>query len=110
MLRRKGLKVIEAADGKTGIDLFRASAPQIDVVLLDLTLRGLSGGEVLRELRRIQPDMKVIIMSAYSHDRVLEAIGEQQPWLYIRKPYQFNELIALVRNLCLGEMSRQAYG
>jgi PAS domain S-box-containing protein len=109
MLRRKGLKVIEAADGKTGIDLFRASAPQIDVVLLDLTLPGLSGGEVLRELRRIQPDMKVIIMSAYGQDRVLEAIGEQQPWLYIRKPYQFSELIALVRNVCLDRMSGQAF-
>jgi PAS domain S-box-containing protein len=110
MLRRKGLQVIEAADGKTGIDLFRASAPQIDVVLLDLTLPGMSGGEVLRELRRIQPDMKVIIMSAYSEDRVREAIGEQQPWLYIRKPYQFSELIVLVRNVWLDKMSGQAYG
>ena len=110
MLRRKGLKVIEAADGKTGIDFFRASATQIDVVLLDLTLPGMSGGEVLRELRRIQPDMKVIIMSAYSRDRVLEAIGEQQPWLYIRKPYQFSELIALVRNVRFGKMSSEAYG
>jgi DNA-binding NarL/FixJ family response regulator len=70
----------------------------------------MSGGEVLRELRRIQPDMKVIIMSAYSRDRVLEAIGEQQPWLYIRKPYQFSELIALVRNVRFGKMSGEAYG
>ena len=66
MLRRKGLTVIEADNGKTGIDLFRVSALQIDVVLLDLTLPGMSGVEVLRELRRIQPDMKVIITSAYS--------------------------------------------
>jgi CheY-like chemotaxis protein len=105
LLRRKGLKVIEAADGKTGIDLFRASALQIDVVLLDLTLPVMSGGEVLHELRRIQPDMKVIIMSAYSRDRVLATIGGQQPWFYIRKPYQSSELIALVRNVCLDKTS-----
>ena len=47
MLRRKGLTVIEAANGKTGVDLFRASASEIDVVLLDLTLPALSGREVL---------------------------------------------------------------
>jgi two-component system, cell cycle sensor histidine kinase and response regulator CckA len=40
LLRRKGCTVIEAADGKAGIDQFRASAQEIDVVLLDLTLRG----------------------------------------------------------------------
>jgi PAS domain S-box-containing protein len=110
MLRRKGLTVIEADNGKTGIDLFRVSASQIDVVLLDLTLPGMSGLDVLRELRRIQPDVKVIITSAYSQRRVLDAIGEQQPWFYIRKPYQFSELIDLVRHVCKDQMSGHAYG
>ena len=70
----------------------------------------MSGLDVLRELRRIQPDVKVIITSAYSQDRVLGTIGEQQPWFYIRKPYQFSELIVLVRNVWLDKMSGQAYG
>jgi CheY-like chemotaxis protein len=108
MLRRKGLTVIESANGKTGIDLFRASARQIDVVLLDLTLPGMSGAEVLRELRRIQPDVKVIITSAYSENWVLDAVGEQQPWFYVRKPYQFSELIDLVRRVCMDKMSDHA--
>jgi two-component system, cell cycle sensor histidine kinase and response regulator CckA len=110
MLRRKGLTVIEADNGKTGIDLFRVNASQIDVVLLDLTLPGISGLDVLRELRRIQPDVKVIITSAYSQHRVLDAIGEQQPWFYIRKPYQFSELIDLVRHVFIDRMSGHAYG
>ena len=55
MLRRKGCTVIEAADGQTGIDQFRGSATKIDVVLLDLTLPGMSGAEVMAELRRIRP-------------------------------------------------------
>jgi hypothetical protein len=44
-------------------------------------------------------------MSAYSRDRVLATIGGQQPWFYIRKPYQSSELIALVRNVCLDKTS-----
>ena len=41
--------------GKTGLDLFRASAAEVQTVLLDVTLPGMSRGEVLDELRRIQP-------------------------------------------------------
>jgi PAS domain S-box-containing protein len=98
MLRRKGLTVFEAADGQVGASLFRDKASVIDVVLLDLTLPGLSGGEVLRELRQLQPDVTVIITSAYSREQAQAMLGTQLPWLYISKPYQVNELTDLLRD------------
>src|SRR6185436_10047304 len=112
MLRKKGFTVIEAANGKAGVDLFRASAPEIDVVLLDLTLPGLSGREVLSELRRIQPDVKVMITSAYNRELAQTTLGGLQPWLFIRKPYQLNELTGLLRKSILGkrQVSNQATG
>ena len=70
MLRRKGCTVIEAADGQTGIDQLRGSATNIDVVLLDLTLPGMSGAEVLGELRCIRPDLKAIL-----HIRIQPGFG-----------------------------------
>ena len=100
MLRKHGVTVIEAADGREGIDLFRANASHIDVVLLDMTLPGLSGREVVPELRRIQPDVKLIITTAYSQDWAVEATGGQQAWFYIRKPYRFDELKGLLRKAC----------
>jgi CheY-like chemotaxis protein len=100
MLRRKGCTVIEAADGQTGIDQFRASATNIDVVLLDLTLPGMSGSEVLGELQRMQPDVKVILTSAYSRDWARNAVGDQQSWFYLRKPYRFAELTSLIFEVC----------
>jgi CheY-like chemotaxis protein len=106
MLRRKGYTVIEAADGQTGIDRFRASASKIEVVLLDLTLPGISGGEVLGELRRIQPNLKVILTSAYSRDWLQNTVGGQQPWFYLRKPYPFSELTGLIREVCRDQMKR----
>ena len=99
MLRREGFTVIEASDGRTGLDRFRASAAEIAVVLLDVTLPGLSGREVLSELRRIQPNVNVIVTSAYSQEQAHTTLGGQQPWLYIRKPYQLNELTGLLRKV-----------
>jgi PAS domain S-box-containing protein len=99
VLRREGFTVIEASDGRTGLDRFRASAAEIAVVLLDVTLPGLSGREVLSELRRIQPNVNVIVTSAYSLEQAHTTLGGQQPWLYIRKPYQLNELTGLLRKV-----------
>jgi two-component system, cell cycle sensor histidine kinase and response regulator CckA len=106
MLRREGFIVHEAANGKTGVDIFLARAPEIDVVLLDLTLPGVSGQEVLGELRRIQPGVKVIVTSAYSQDWARSAIGAPEPWLYIRKPYRFEELMGLLQKCLLGKIER----
>jgi two-component system, cell cycle sensor histidine kinase and response regulator CckA len=101
MLRRTGCTVIEAADGKSGIDQFRVSAQKIDVVLLDLTLPGMSGVDVLGELQRIKSDVKVILTSAYSPDFVQDTVAGQQPWFYIRKPYHFRQLMSVIRSAAL---------
>ena len=55
MLRKRGLTVIEAEDGNTGVNLFMADRPRIDAVLLDMTLPGMHGRDVLGELQRIEP-------------------------------------------------------
>jgi PAS domain S-box-containing protein len=105
MLRKRGFCVVEAGDGRSGVDLFRASDRVIDVVLLDMTLPGMTGREVLEELRRMRPDVKVIVTTAYSQDSALKAMGGQQSWLYIRKPYHLSEVTDLVRNVCLHTLS-----
>ena len=97
MLRKAEFHVIEAGDGTAGANLFRANERRIDVVLLDLTLPGMSGREVLEELRRSRPDVKVILTSAFGEGRALSLIGEQIPWSYLRKPYQTSELTSLLR-------------
>ena len=110
MLQKAGFSVIEAADGTNGADLFRVNEHRIDVVLLDVTLPGMSGGEVLKEMRRIRPGVKVILTTAFNKDNALSSIDEQLPWGYVRKPYQFRELISLLRKACQDkpEMSNNA--
>jgi PAS domain S-box-containing protein len=97
-LRRKGFSVIEAGDGHSAIHLFRTT-PDIDVVLLDMTLPGMSGIEVLAELRKIRPDVKVILTTAYSREMAMSSVGEQRISDFIRKPYPMAELLAMLQKV-----------
>jgi CheY-like chemotaxis protein len=101
MLRRRGFSVIEAGDGMSAVELFREHAQETDAVLLDMTLPGLSGPEVFRELRRIKPDVRVILTTAYSHETVLAAVGKDDAWGFIRKPYELKALVASLRDACV---------
>ena len=56
-------------------------------------------------MRGLRPDLKVIITTAYSQDTALRALGGQQTWFYIRKPYRATELTDLLRHICLHERS-----
>jgi len=100
MLRKKGLSVIEAIDGIAAVELFRANEPNIGLVLLDVTLPRMSGPEVFAELRRIRPNIKVIITTAYSQETTLPTVGGQQSWAFIRKPYQLHDLWNLIWLAC----------
>jgi two-component system, cell cycle sensor histidine kinase and response regulator CckA len=100
MLRFEKFSVIEASDGASAVDLFRTNVAEIAVVLLDLTLPGLGGPGVFAEVRRIQPDVKVIVTSAYSQETVRAAFGDPRDWTFIRKPYRLTELVGLLRDTC----------
>jgi two-component system, cell cycle sensor histidine kinase and response regulator CckA len=99
-LQRAGFTVLSAADGLTAVETFRARADDIGVVVLDLTLPGLSGQEVFRRIRGLKPEVRVIIASAHDCGRA-EAILPTEPGVtFLQKPYGFSDLR---RELCPGE-------
>jgi len=65
--------------------------------LLDLTLPGLSGQEVLAKIKEIRPPIKVIVTSAYGRERAVAELSAECPIPYLRKPYQFKELLCVIR-------------
>ena len=91
-LSLEGYAVVAANDGETGLRVFEEERP--DVVLLDLMLPGVNGLEVLRRLRRTDPEIPVLILSALGDeaDRVLGLqLGADD---YITKPFSLGELRA----------------
>jgi len=92
--------VLEAANGTSAIDLLRANGSRIDVVLLDMTIPGASSREVLEAAASIRPNIKVILTSAYSQEMIEGSMRASQIRGFIRKPFQFGELMKMLRS-CL---------
>jgi two-component system CheB/CheR fusion protein len=96
MLRKKGFSVFEASDGSAALDLIRGHKNHIDVLLLDVTLPGVTSGEVLVEAKRLRPRMTAIVTSAHSRDVAAASLGGTIEH-FIRKPFRVGDLIDMIR-------------
>src|SRR5206468_5639036 len=87
-LRAHFSSVFEAADGTTALTLVREHWRDLTAILLDITFPGASSAEVLAEARRLRPDIKVVVTSAYGRKRVDECFQGMEIDAFIRKPYR----------------------
>jgi PAS domain S-box-containing protein len=96
MLRKAGFTVLEAANGSDALILLRTHTDPVTVMLLDVTLPGISSTEVLREAKRLRPDIRVILASAYGHEKVAAVFAGYGSYPFLRKPYLLADLLAAV--------------
>jgi PAS domain S-box-containing protein len=94
-LRKAGFLVLEAGDGSAAIDLMRAK-DEIDLVLLDATLPGISSREVFENARKEHPGLKVVVTSAYGEETVHATLDGLRADRFIRKPFHLADLIHMV--------------
>ena len=94
VLANEGVKVLCAADGARGVDIFRERRRDIDVVLLDLSMPGLSGEQTYARLYEIDPSVKVILSSGYDHQEAARRFGPGGLTGFIQKPYRPQQLMA----------------
>jgi two-component system, cell cycle sensor histidine kinase and response regulator CckA len=92
LLEEIGLSVLTAVDGKQGVEVFRENVDKISCVLLDLTMPGLDGTQVFREIRRIRPDAKVILTSGYNEQDATQRFPDMGLAGFIQKPYTMGKL------------------
>jgi len=98
MLENEGYACLTAADGAAALDELDAH-PEIGLIIQDLKMPGMSGLDLLREVRGRRPDLAVFIMTAYSTwDNAVEAmrLGAND---YIKKPFDNDEIKAGVRRV-----------
>ncbi|MCS7173417.1 MAG: sigma-54 dependent transcriptional regulator [Armatimonadetes bacterium] len=95
ILEREGFEVETASDGPTGLE--KATSGEFDLILLDVRIPKKDGMTVLREIREVDPDAVVMIITAYaSIEQALEAL-RAGAYDYIPKPFKRDELLVRVR-------------
>jgi PAS domain S-box-containing protein len=97
ILSKTGFEVYEAADGSSAIELLRARASKINVILLDMTTPGASSREVVAEAAKARPDIRVLLTSAYSQEMIADPMSAPQIRGFICKPFQTEELVLMLR-------------
>ena len=95
-LQRVGFDVLQAGDGREGIEVFRHRAPELRAVVLDLVMPVLGGEAALEEMMRIAPGVPVILSSGYEGDSPASGASGGRPFL--QKPYTITELVEKVRS------------
>ncbi|MBW2645958.1 MAG: PAS domain S-box protein [Deltaproteobacteria bacterium] len=111
LLESMGYRVLTADYGEEAIEVYKRKRDEIDIVLLDMIMPGMSGGEVYDRIKEINPDIKVLLSSGYSVDSEASEILERGCDGFIQKPFKMNELSGKLREvLDRGETIKQKKG
>jgi len=92
LLEHFGFRVVQAVDGRNGVEVFRQHASEVVVVLLDMTMPEMNGEETFREIRRIRADMPVILSSGYNEIEATRRFTEKGLAGFLQKPFTPQEL------------------
>jgi two-component system chemotaxis response regulator CheY len=104
ILEGAGYRVIEAEDGLAALERYALERPT--VVLLDLVMRGMYGLEVLAKLREMDPDARVIVISADIQTSSRDMVREAGASGFLNKPVDAEQLLAAVGRAIAGESDR----
>jgi len=98
MLKELGFSVLTANDGREALEVCKAT-PEIICVILDLTMPHMDGAECFREMRQLQPDIKVIMSSGYNEQEVTQKFIGKGLTGFIQKPYNLSTLKEVLKNI-----------
>jgi two-component system cell cycle sensor histidine kinase/response regulator CckA len=98
-LERIGYKVLLASDGRQAVEIFKERSKEIALVLLDLAMPGIGGEEVFVELRRIDPQVQVLLCSGFSEKEATRRFGEHGLAGFIQKPFKLKALQACIEGV-----------
>jgi two-component system, cell cycle sensor histidine kinase and response regulator CckA len=103
ILNTLGYKVLPAKSGKEAVDMYNLHKEEIDLVILDMIMPDISGGETFAFLKMINPRIKAILSSGYSLNDQAEGIMQQGCHAFIQKPFTIQNLSQKVREVLDGK-------
>ena len=99
MLQKMGYSVLAAKSGQEAIELYKEKQDTINMVILDMVLPEMGGGEVYDAIKEINPDVRVLLASGYSIDSQAKQILSRGCNGFIQKPFNLRELSAKIKEI-----------
>jgi PAS domain S-box-containing protein len=99
MLEKMGYNVLIAKGGKEALEIYQKNEQEIDMVILDLIMPDIGGGETYDRLNEINPEIKVLLSSGYSIDGQAREILERGCHGFIQKPFNMKDLSQKIREI-----------
>jgi two-component system, response regulator, stage 0 sporulation protein F len=92
----EGYRTFQASNGKLALDIVSKESP--DLVLLDMKIPGMDGLEILKHIKKMNPDIKVIMMTAYGELDMIKEATDLGALKHFTKPFDIDELRTAVNS------------
>ncbi|HSP49997.1 MAG TPA: response regulator [Pseudolabrys sp.] len=92
----RGYTVLEASNGVEAIEVLEKQG-HVDLVVSDVVMPEMDGPTLLKELRRRDPNVKVIFVSGYAEEAFQKNLPEQEPYQFLSKPFTLKQLVSKVK-------------
>lgn len=102
ILKDHGYQVLEAADGTTALSIFEIYKAKINLLLTDIIMPGMSGGELRDRAVEMRPDIKVLFISGYTDDSLSQSGILNSGATFLEKPFTPDDLAQKVREVLGG--------
>ncbi len=101
ILDLKEIPSLAAASGQEGLALFEAHQDKVGLIILDLTMPGMSGLDTFKALRHLNPTAKIILSSGFTEGEVLQKMDGIRPNGFLQKPYRLETVLHTVEKYLL---------
>lgn len=106
ILRKRGFNVIRAKNGEEAVKIFSERKDEVDIIVMDMIMPGISGKKALEEISAIKKGMKALIMSGFSdEDDTIELLKTGIASGYVQKPFRADQLYNTIRDVLDGKVN-----
>lgn len=99
LLEDEGYSVFVASNGEEAIDLYKKNQDKIELVILDLVMPGMDGGQVYAALKALNPRIKAFFCTGFISDQIIASLLEEQKLTAISKPFRPDQFLRTVREV-----------
>ena len=96
-LKRQGYEVLEASTGVEALEVMAQHGDKVDIVVSDVVMPEMDGPTLLKELRKTNPDLKIIFVSGYPHEAFETSLDKNEQFAFLPKPFSLPQLAAKVK-------------